>query len=156
MATDDLSEYEQTRARLHEVQCRLTAAMVNVRQGFCHRRACRRNRYCIGPMLPSPHQEGVVKLHKELGLSGKANADLPACMAFQQKDIVDLFKRTMDKVGTMQGTLSDSEILRLSLRHLRDRGEIGIYAHLTSFADHPTSVAKETALKTADEKGKTP
>ncbi|TCV70996.1 hypothetical protein EDE05_10723 [Neorhizobium sp. R1-B] len=81
MDKQDFSEYEKRRAEQHEKLCRATALLMCLDHRICHLRACYRKRMCSGPMRPSPHQAGAVRAQREIGLSGKACAELPFCVA---------------------------------------------------------------------------
>ncbi len=81
MKDPDLSDYEKRRAENHETEWRLAATLMNIRSRHCRYRICRREQFCCGPMLPSAHQSGTIRAHKEIGLSGTACANLPMCMA---------------------------------------------------------------------------
>jgi len=81
MKGQEFTEYEKRRAEAHEEAWRLAATLVNIRSRHCRYRMCRRYQFCNGAMLPSPHQQGVIRAHKEIGLSGTACANLPMCMA---------------------------------------------------------------------------
>jgi hypothetical protein len=48
---------------------------------------------CIGPMLASPHQAGAVRAQREIGLSGKACAELPVCIANAEPWIFDRYSK---------------------------------------------------------------
>ncbi|KKX27872.1 hypothetical protein YH62_21910 [Rhizobium sp. LC145] len=62
---------------------------------LCRLRSCRRRRVCGGPMQPSPHQALAVRAQREIGLSGKACADLPVCIANQKPWVFDIYKKLM-------------------------------------------------------------
>jgi len=80
MEKRDFSDYETCRAADHEEIHRLLG-LACLTGGLCRRRACRRKAACSGPMLPSRHQQSAVRAQQALGLSGKACATLPSCLA---------------------------------------------------------------------------
>ena len=98
MSKQDFSEYEKHRAQQHEELCRLAATLIHIRTGFCRRRVCRRRRICSEPMLPSPHQKWTVRAQQEIGLSGKACSDLPACIANCEPEFFELYRNAQDFV----------------------------------------------------------
>jgi hypothetical protein len=81
MEKHDFSEYEKRRAEQHDKLSRATASLMCLDNRLCHLRACYRKHVCSGPMIPSPHQAGAVRAQREIGLSGKACAELPVCIA---------------------------------------------------------------------------
>ena len=98
VSKQDFSEYEKHRAQQHEELCRLAATLIHIRTGFCCRRVCRLRRICSGPMLPSPHQKWTVRVQQEIGLSGKACSDLPACIAYREPEFFELHRKAQDWV----------------------------------------------------------
>ncbi|CDZ67379.1 Hypothetical protein NGAL_HAMBI2605_56600 [Neorhizobium galegae bv. orientalis] len=112
MDKPDLSDYEKFRAEQHEELCRATASMGFLGSGFCYLRACRRRRVCSGPMLPSVHQIWKVRAQQEIGLSGKACADLPLCIANREPKYYDLFKHAMQELQQMEIDEPNVDLLR--------------------------------------------
>jgi len=102
MHKQDFSEYEKRRAQQHEEICRLASTLGHISTGFCRLRACRRRRVCSGPMLPSPHQKWTVRAQQEIGLSGRACSDLPACIAHREPVYYELHKKMQDYVREAQ------------------------------------------------------
>ncbi|KGD87741.1 MULTISPECIES: hypothetical protein [Rhizobium/Agrobacterium group] len=96
MDEPDFSNYEKRRAEQHEELCRAAATLFCISDRICHLRVCRRYRICVGPMLPSPHQAWAVRAQREIGLSGKACAELPLCIANQEPWAFDIYKKFMN------------------------------------------------------------
>ncbi|MDR6819615.1 hypothetical protein J2X76_004807 [Neorhizobium sp. 2083] len=107
MNDPDFSEYEKLRAEQHEELCRAASSLMRVDLRLCRLRSCRRKRVCSGPMLPSPHQAWAVRAHEEIGLSGKACAKLPLCIANQHAWIFAPYKKLMTDL--QQLTLDEPE-----------------------------------------------
>ncbi|WP_117196104.1 hypothetical protein [Rhizobium terrae] len=98
----DFDDYEKLRAEQHEELCRLTSSLAPVIHGLCRLRACRRKGTCSGPMVPSPHQALKVRAHQEIGLSGRACADLPLCIANQAPDYYEVYRTAMEDVRELR------------------------------------------------------
>ncbi|SME95510.1 hypothetical protein SAMN02982989_0229 [Xaviernesmea oryzae] len=98
MDNPDFSDYEKRRAEQHEELCRAASSLICISDGLCHLRSCRRLRMCGGPMLPSPHQALAVRAQQEIGLSGKACAELPLCIANQKPEVFKIYKKVMDRL----------------------------------------------------------
>ncbi len=145
MKGQDFTEYEKRRAEAHEEAWRLAATLVNIRSRHCRYRMCRRYQFCNGAMLPSPHQQGVIRAHKEIGLSGTACADLPMCMANATADRYAYLCRVMEKLDEgRNGELKQKtfwDILFLIQINMRSQHR-DVAAHLTSPARQPTSGAE--------------
>ena len=94
----DFSDSEKLRAEQHEELCRAASSLICISDDLCHLRSCRRRRVCSGPMQPSPHQAGAVRAQREIGLSGKACAELPLCIANQEPWIFDIYKKLTDNL----------------------------------------------------------
>lgn len=145
MKGQDFTEYENRRAEAHEEAWRLAATFVNIRSRHCRYRMCRREQFCCGAMLPSPHQSGVIRAHKEIGLSGTACANLPMCMANATADRYAYLRRVLEKMAEArdgelkQYTLWD--LLFLIRRNMRVQHR-DVPAGLTSPARQPTSGAE--------------
>jgi hypothetical protein len=142
MAGGDYSEYEKRRAESHELAWRLAAMLVNIRSRHCRYRLCRRHETCDGPMLPSDHQLGTVRFHKDVGMSGTACANLPMCMANATAERYAYVKGVCEKLKDLRekdykdDTLGDFLFdLRASMRS-QHRQHV---APLTSPAQRPTS-----------------
>lgn len=141
MDKPDLSDYEKLRAEQHEELCRATASIGFLGNGFCHLRACRRRRVCSGPMLPSAHQIWKVRAQQEIGLSGKACADLPLCIANREPQHYELFKQTLQKLQQIAIDEPNLDVLRACiLVAARRRAKKHL---LTSHPLHPTSTAEQ-------------
>lgn len=115
MDKSDLSDYEKLRAEQHEELCRATASIGFLGNGFCRLRACRRRRVCSGPMLPSAHQIGKVRAQQEIGLSGKACADLPLCIANREPEYYELFRQTMQELQQAAAEEPNVDVLRVCI-----------------------------------------
>lgn len=145
MKGQDFTEYEKRRAEKHEAEWRLAATLVNIRSRHCHHRICRREQFCCGAMSPSPHQSGVIRAHKEIGLSGTACADLPMCMANATADRYAHLRSVLERLAEAR----DGELKQYTLWDLLFliRGNMRVQhrdvpAHLTSPARQPTSSAE--------------
>ena len=116
MTKPDFSDYEKRRAEYHEEICRLASTMVHIASGFCRLRCCRRNRVCSGPMMPSPHQAWTVRAQREIGLSGSACADLPACIALKPPEYYAPYREVMTRVQEMQNEEPLVDLLEIIIR----------------------------------------
>ncbi len=88
MVGGDLTEYEKRLAADHERHWR---ALTSFKHRECRRRKCRRDGACTGPMRIAPCFAGRVKAQQAIGLSGKACAGLPICLArFPPEHVADL------------------------------------------------------------------
>jgi hypothetical protein len=137
MDKPDFSDYEKLRAEQHEGLCRATASISFLGNGFCRLRACGRRRVCSGPMLPSAHQIWKVRAQREIGLSGKACADLPLCIANREPQYYELFKQTLQSLQQIAIDEPNLDVLRaciLVAARRRDKKHL-----LTSRPLHPTS-----------------
>lgn len=125
MKAPDYSEYEKRRAEAHEDSWRLAATFANIRSRHCRYRMCRRHQLCYGPMLPSSHQNGVIRAHQEIGLSGTACASLPMCMANATADHYAHVRSILDQLNKLRQDemkhKSASEVLFLMQIHMRSR-----------------------------------
>ena len=138
MDKPDFSDYEQRRAEQHEELCRAASSLICISERFCHLRSCRRRRVCSGPMLPSPHQALAVRAQREIGLSGKACAELPLCVANQEPWVLKHYKQLMDDL--QQVRLEDPRInLILTCIKSAAMRRFG-KKFLTSDPGHPTSI----------------
>ena len=140
MDNPDFSDYEKRRAEQHEELCRAASSLVCISDGLCHLRSCRRRRVCGGRMLPSPHQALAVRAQREIGLSGKACAELPLCIANQKPGVFEIYKKAMDLLRRIR--LDDPEldlvlacVANAAMRRLPKK-------LLTSDHSHPTSSAE--------------
>ncbi|WP_131818952.1 hypothetical protein [Rhizobium sp. LCM 4573] len=112
---------------------------MHVMNDFCRLRQCRRRlRVCSGPMQPSPHQIWKGHAQKEIGLSGKACADLPICMAHQRPEYYQIYRQAMEEVQDMQQEHADIDLLYAFVRAAAKRRPRRP-ALLTSNPYHPTS-----------------
>jgi hypothetical protein len=138
-----LSDYERFRAEQHEELCRATASIGFLDSGFCRLRACRRRGVCSGPMIPSAHQLWKVRAQREIGLSGKACADLPLCIANREPQHYELFKQTLQKLQQVAIDEPNLDLLRACiLVAARRRAKKHL---LTSRPLHPTSTIEQGA-----------
>jgi hypothetical protein len=123
MKQPDFSDYEKRRAENHETEWRLAATFDNIRSRHCRYRMCRREQFCCGPMLPSAHQNGVIRAHREIGLSGTACSHLPMCMANATSDRYASVRDISKKLTELrEGKLKDTtigEFVFLMRMHLR-------------------------------------
>lgn len=143
MKDPDYSEYEKRRAEAHEDAWRLAATFVNIRSRRCRYRICRRHQFCLGPMLPSPHQSGVIRAHKEIGLNGTACADLPMCMANTTSDYYACIRDLSQEMKNLRdGKLKHLERWEFLLLIQNDMRKEHRTADLTSPARQPTSGAE--------------
>lgn len=78
LAEQQFTEYEKRLAADHERHWRALASLIHPR---CPRRKCHRDGACSGPMRIAPCLAGRVKAQQAIGLSGKACASLPRCLA---------------------------------------------------------------------------
>lgn len=143
MDKPNFSDYEKLRAEQHEELCRATASICFMGTGFCHLRACGRLGFCSGPMLPSAHQLWKVRAQQEIGLSGKACAELPLCIANREPQHYELFKQTMQKLQQLAIDEPNLDVLRaciLVAARRRDKKHL-----LTSRPLHPTSTIEQGA-----------
>ena len=74
----EFTAYEKRRAIDHERQWRALLSHLDI---VCWRRKCRRDGVCTGPMLDAPCLAAQMKAQQALGLSGRACAKLPLCVA---------------------------------------------------------------------------
>ena len=118
MEQPDFGEYEKRRASEHEQMCRITASLCHINSGFCRLRVCRRRSACSGAMVPSPHQAWTVRAQREIGLSGRACADLPLCIAHREPEYYELFKRTLDEFRTMVEDHPEGDWLSIFARQM--------------------------------------
>ncbi len=95
MSQQDFAEYEERRRADHIEICRATATSLYIHTRLCNLRECRRKRICSGPMVPSQHQAWTVRAQQEIGLSGKACADLPLCIARKSKEAFAIYMTVM-------------------------------------------------------------
>ncbi|WP_150132718.1 hypothetical protein [Neorhizobium sp. SOG26] len=95
MSQQELTEYEERRRADHIEICRATATSLCIRNRLCNLRECRRKRVCSGPMVASPHQAWTVRAQQEVGLSGKACADLPLCIAHKSRETFAIYMTVM-------------------------------------------------------------
>ena len=110
MKAPNLSDYERRRAEDHEFFWRMAAGLSTIPSGFCRFRQCYRLRECCGPMSPSDHQLGQIRTQQEIGLSGKACATLPRCVAhIPEKNYADL-RKLVESLMNMRSKHSDIEI----------------------------------------------
>ncbi|MFB9952797.1 hypothetical protein ACFFP0_28460, partial [Rhizobium puerariae] len=137
MSKADFSEYEKRRAEQHEELCRATSSLMCIRGRICRLRTCRRRRVCCGPMLPSPHQAWAVRAQREIGLSGKACAELPFCVANQAPRIFEGYKRVMDGLRQVKQDWPEMDLVRACVE--RATGRRHSKKLLTSLSRHPTS-----------------
>ncbi len=125
MKGQDFSEYEKRRAETHEEAWRLAATLTNIRSRHCRYRMCRRHQFCEGPMQSSDHQRGVIRAHKEIGLSGTACAGLPMCMANATADYYAFVRGVSEKLTDLRnGELKHGkpwEFLRLIQNGIRNQ-----------------------------------
>ena len=143
MDKPDFSDYEKLRAEQHEELCRAAASICFLDSGVCRLRACRRLRVCSGPMLPSAHQIRKVRAQQEIGLSGKACADLPLCIANREPKYYELFKQTMQKLQQIAIDEPNLDVFRACiLVAARRRAKKHL---LTSRPLHPTSTIEQGA-----------
>ena len=119
MPRSEFPEYEQRRAESHEFEWRLAASLVNISGRICRFRQCRRHQYCGGPMLPSDHQHWQVRAQQEIGLSGKACASLPMCMAQSTQDHHAHLRGVIAKLTELRGRHPDWDLWWLVRREMR-------------------------------------
>jgi hypothetical protein len=110
MTKPDFSDYERCRAENHEFFWRLAATQAAIRSRFCRFRQCRRLQVCCGPMLPSDHQKMQVRAQQEIGLSGRACATLPRCLAQISEPQYAAWRELVESLSEMRSHLSDAEI----------------------------------------------
>ncbi|WP_156373850.1 MULTISPECIES: hypothetical protein [unclassified Rhizobium] len=115
----DLTDYEKRIAADHERQCRCVQTMHGIWQ-HCPVRKCRRDRACTGEMLVSAHQDRKVRIQRELGLSGKACAKLPQCIATADAKTFAAYSRRLDNLNRYLIAHPD-ETLRTYDRYLKGR-----------------------------------
>ncbi|MDQ0321580.1 hypothetical protein QO002_003718 [Pararhizobium capsulatum DSM 1112] len=94
MTTEDFTEYERRLAIDHERQWRALMSKIYL---CCERRKCRRDHACTGPMHIAPCLAGRVKTQQAIGLSGKACARLPRCLAFMPAPGFAEMEKIMDE-----------------------------------------------------------
>lgn len=114
----DIEAYEKRRMDWHERKWRL-AALKAMGFIFCPIRKCRRDLGCSGPMVPSERQRRAVEAQKAIGLSGKAVACLPRCVA--HADDAD-FERCRQVIEAIGGALEAEPSLTLPRHDRRNRG----------------------------------
>ncbi len=114
----DIEAYEKRRMDWHERKWRLAALKA---MGFivCPIRKCRRDLGCSGPMVPSERQRRAVEALKAIGLSGKAVACLPLCVA--HADDAD-FERCQQVIEAIGRALDADPSLTLPRHDRRNRG----------------------------------
>ena len=95
MPKQDLSDYEKRLSIDHERQCR-TVLSCQLIWMICKTRKCRRDAACTGPMLASAHQNRKINVQREIGLSGRACAELPACLAHVPETVFQSFQEVKD------------------------------------------------------------
>jgi hypothetical protein len=95
MPKQDFSDYEKRIAIDHERQCRSVLSTHSVWQD-CSVRKCRRDGACTGEMLVSIHQDRKIRVQREIGLSGKACAKLPRCIATADASVFAAFTLCLD------------------------------------------------------------
>ena len=114
----DIRAYEKRRMDWHERKMRL-AAEIALGFIFCPIRKCRRDLGCSGPMVPSERQGRAVEAQKAVGLSGKAVACLPLCIA-NADDAAH--ERCQQALETIRRVLSAKPPLKLPRHERRNRG----------------------------------
>ena len=133
--TADMSRIEALRAAQHEELCRQAATLVFIPERRCRFRQCWRRGVCSGAMVPSSHQARQMEVQRMLGLSGRACASLPVCVARLDGEQYQIFRRGM---GELQQQFDEHReiypwhIVKVAFARLHVR-------HLTSNPDHPTS-----------------
>jgi hypothetical protein len=96
MTIKDFTEYEKRLAADHERLWRGYLTEV-VAVHLCKRRKCRRDGACTGPMRIAPSQASRVRAQREIGLSGKACASLPLCVANIPGEEFGVVEKYMDE-----------------------------------------------------------
>ncbi|AYD02674.1 hypothetical protein [Neorhizobium sp. NCHU2750] len=123
MARPDYTEYEKRRAEHHETAWRFAATLNNIRNRHCRLRLCRRLQSCSGPMLPSEHQRGAIRAQQEIGLTGKACATLPLCMAATSAEHYASTRALSENLTELRSTrfkdYTSREFLDVLKRHMR-------------------------------------
>ena len=114
----DVEAYEKRRMDWHERKWRL-AALKAMGFVFCPVRKCRRGLGCSGPMVPSERQCRAVEAQKAIGLSGKAVACLPLCVANADDDA---FERCRQVVEAISRVLEADPSITLPRHDRRNRG----------------------------------
>ena len=114
----DIEAYEKRRMDWHERKWRLAAAHV---MGFilCPIRKCHRDLGCSGPMVPSERQRRAVEAQQAIGLSGKAVACLPLCIAKADDAAYQQCQQALEVVGH---ALAAKPPLKLPRHDRRNRG----------------------------------
>ena len=94
----DIDAYEKLSMDWHERKWRLAAekAMGFI---FCPIRKCRRDLGCSGPMVPSERQRRAVEAQKAIGLSGRAVACLPLCVASADDDTHQRCQQVLEAIS---------------------------------------------------------
>ncbi|MGK6313146.1 hypothetical protein [Neorhizobium sp. DT-125] len=140
MDNPDFSDYEKRRAEQHEELCRAASSLMCINDGLCHLRSCRRRRVCSGPMQPSPHQAWAVRAQREIGLSGKACAELPLCIANQKPWVFEIYKKVMDGLRRVRQNNPELDLVSACVENASRRRLPKKL--LTSDPSHPTSSAE--------------
>lgn len=115
---NDIDADEVLRMDRHERKWRLAAGKT---MGFifCPIRKCRRDLGCSGPMVPSERQHRAVEAQKATGLSGRAVACLPLCVAGADDAA---FERCRQVVEAISRVLEADPSITLPRHDRRNRG----------------------------------